>query len=603
MIFTGAYITVVGANAIASSIAGTQLIVTSVAVGSGIAAGLTPGTKANITTLASQKMTLGSVQTTANNLGPGIVGVLCVLDTANAPTTQFNLTEVGVFAKLGAAGTPFLLAYYPCQTPGDVIVQQTGLSRIQSNIELLINVGVGANVAITVVAGNPVFIPPVKSPKNTIAVTTPLDTSGNILEWDIDIPTIVNSTTLFVAAGNNNVAPNFSTLQNALNYLDGFVIPNGVQITISVAPQQFDSSSTIFINHVNGQRIVISGQQLPDVTFTGIGAITGSAGNWNVALTGCSSTANISASATAPTRLNVFFIGGTTNASVITGFFPVVAVSGSTVTINVQYGGSTFPSMAGSTGGAFSPINTIFRFNAAVGGIFISGGGLGGLYNVGVISNITLSGTINVTGIEAVAPSNFNRVGVRNWQNGTINTSGFAFANNQIYLDHCSASNNGVGLISFGNASVLATTAAFTNNSCIGLWCQGGQFVSENGIVYLAGNGFILGSSTPGGNAAQISANSVLTCQAAYINNTLTHGFYYVVFNAGPGVSVSYASIVDQSTANEYILANNNGILLTGTKYDAVVDIFSFVPSAAIQGSRIFNVTVGTMSPTGGLIA
>ena len=228
-----------------------------------------------MTTLVTPQLNLIPTppQVTANNLQPGEIIVMATLDSANV-TSTFNLTEMGVFAKSGS-GPEVMIAYCQASSPYDSISPGSGSSRLQINEQIPIIVGVGASVSITVQAGNPVFVPPVVAGPG-ISVAAPTNSAGQVQQYIVSTPTLTVSATLNVAHGNNNVAPNFSSIQNALNYLSQYSIPSNVGMYINVAAGQYTGADAFFdCEHVNGSQITISGPQNGDFNFTAVSGTTG----------------------------------------------------------------------------------------------------------------------------------------------------------------------------------------------------------------------------------------------------------------------------------------------------------------------------------------
>ena len=574
-----ANITANGQAAIAASIAGTRLVITRVAVGSGVA-----GNPTNLTALVNQTMNLTTPQVSANVVAPDEVMILATLDSLNAPTASFNLTEIGVFATSGG-GAELLLAYYQCATPGDIISQQTGLSRLQIFFSLPIQVGVGSATAITVVAGNPLYIPPVVAGTGII-VTAPTDASGNVTQWIVSTATITQTTTLFVKAGNNNVAPNFSNVQNAINYLNGFNIASGVGIGISVAAGTYQGAdATWTLNHINGNQITISGAANPDISFTAVAVASGSAGAWNVTYSGLSSTANLVAGG----WVIVWNAGSTVNWSqtLLCGCFSIVSVAGSSVTLRIPYSAASWPPI--TCAGTMTPLTTIFWVNANTNGMIAYGAGIGRLANVAFISkglaaNLYFSG-VNIAGSIS---STIQRVGVNGWRNN-VGSGGFSISGaGGAYLQACGSSNNGSGVTSGSTATVTLGFCGLTHNLVRGLWgesavlnCYPGQPVQIGGNLE---HGILLSSSSLLMSGAYIGGSSTFT--DSYIFST-----YHNSANCA-GCFMVNGSITRNSSPNDELYLTKNAA------YDLIVGNLS-IASAPIAGTRIFNIAVNTLTLQG----
>src|SRR4029077_14147931 len=94
---------------------------------------------------------------------------------------------------------------------------------------------------------------------------------------------------LYVANGNPDISPNFSSIQKALNYIGQYVIPTHIKARINVSPGTYTSPTPIVIDHPNSQSITIQGPQNATRVGTSL-SITGSANNWNMTVNGISDT-------------------------------------------------------------------------------------------------------------------------------------------------------------------------------------------------------------------------------------------------------------------------------------------------------------------------
>lgn len=230
--FTNNTITVIGEQELATLIAGSnKMTITRVGVGSGVS-----GSPPLQTDLVTFQMNLTPVppQVSANNLQQGEILVFATLDTANVGAS-FTWTELGVYAQIGGQ-SEFLLAY--CQnSANDSISHQTGLSRSVYNLQIPIDIDYTQNTSITVVAGSPYYDAPVRSPHGTIAVTTPFDSAGRVIEYDIEV---ANQAGL-VPAG---IVLDFAG--PSANVPAGYLICNAVQVGRAVYPNLYAAIGTIY---------------------------------------------------------------------------------------------------------------------------------------------------------------------------------------------------------------------------------------------------------------------------------------------------------------------------------------------------------------------
>jgi len=463
---------------------------------------------------------------------------------------------------------------------------------LQLNLQVPIVVGVGASVQITVQAGNPVYIPPVVAGPG-IVVTAPTDSLGRVIEWIVSTPQIVNNTNLYVANEYNDVAPNFSTLQKAMNYLSSFTIASGVQVTINIAGEVFNLTTATNINHVNGGQIVISGVILPDVSFAGIGSITGSAGNWKVQLTGVSNTTNIKVG----TWLNIYNVAFSWPGVLVGGIYQVTAVAGSTVTIQSYYYASSWPSMAGING-TMTPLSTVLNVNmpqlngAAVN---IYKGGIGTMRNIAVVcpggqANNYVGNGLIISGGNGL----FQRMGFFGFRNNTSLGSGFgAYGGGTSVLQDCSASLNCTGFIA-GAAQIQPGGCCSCHNTVRGYWVD-----ADGLLAFTPGPGrtqnYIGGNRERGilaTNSAYVSVNF------QYIGGVKINANVMMAYNASYGLHfINMCKSAFSDNSNVFFAAYNN-------TYDCALSVLSsIVGSAAIQGSRVFNGTPGILTSDGCIFA
>jgi len=581
-------ITALGAAQIAATSTSQPLVITRVAVGSGIAT----GNPAAQTALVTQVMNLipQPPSTAANDLQPGEFEVNATLDSANV-VSPFSLTELGVFAKVGA-GSEQLFCYCQATSPYDTINPGSGAGRLQVNVTVPVVVGTGTSVSITVQAGNPVFVPPVVAGPG-IVVTAPVDALGRVTEWIVSTPMLTQSTTLFVKPGNPNVAPNFSSIQNAVNYLNQYTLAPGVTININVSGDTYAGAPGMAnINHVNGTQINLLGQSLPDVNFTGFGSVTGSNGNWSVQLTGCSSTVNI----VVGRWLNMYFIAGSSNFSsaIMAGFYQVTAISGSTVTVRVPFRQASFPSLAGSTGGVFTPISTLLQPTQNQFGIVVGSHGINTIQNIGLVPQAAPTGNNAPVGILFYGLCNgLVRCGVSGFLNSNLLLNGgFYIANNtNVEIYNCTASNNNNGItISTGQATGAAL--GFTNNLQFGIWIAFGGMAYlaplEVGTkwVFVAGNGN-QGINCGGNSQLVVTGNYPGSPPAAY------YAFLWCVWNSSYGLGLDLKSYLLMGTTNGFLAQSN-------VTYDIGMFNLSNIDGLGnVTGTRIFNFTPGVLTGNG----
>jgi len=586
-------LTYAGESVIAAAMAGTQMVITRVQVGSGTAG--TGTSLPTLTALIAPVMNLTPVPplVSANNLEQGEVIVMATLDTANVVST-FSLAELGVWATSGG-GAEQLIAYCQALSPYDSIAPGSGISRLQLQLQVPIVVGVGASVSITLQPGNPVFVPPVVAGPG-IVVQAPTDASGHVTEWIVSTPQITQNTTLYVANENNDVAPNFTTLNKAMAYLGGFAIAAGIQVTINMAAETFNQTVPQVINHPNGQQITIQGAIYPATSFTNIGTITGSAGNWSVKLLGVTDTSHIAVN----TWLILTYLNPNAQAGLVGGMWKVTAVSGSTVTVQNWYWAASWPSMTGVSGN-IQPLGTIIDVTLkGVDGIDIDGAGVGLMQNIGIIYTAGASTNFPATGLSlGNGAAYFLNIGVNGFTSNVANSSGFGMESTEgATLDTCAASNCDNGLTGVGFMAVY--NCCFNSNTQFGIWIFTGatcRVTSYGGGptgtgTNPDGSSFVCGNI---GDGVHVGDKSYFVCSTLWGSGRQGGGFLTVAYNEKNGISIyNMATAACQSGTAAFGFAGNAG------SYDVSISLLSsFSGHTFITGGARYNVTPGTLSADG----
>ncbi len=517
-------------------------------------------------------------------------------------TTQFQLAEAGLFARLNN-GAEFLYAYAYAGTNGDIITASGSGSPVDNQYTFLIPYSNAPTIAVTLGVfpqvnlhavnhlDNGIDPLPVATSSRTGSVPRGSGSGTNVLCDTSPVtfipytPLITVDTTLFVALGNPNTAPNFSSIQNALNYLGGFSIASGARVTINVAAGLYTSSSAISISHVNASQILITGPQNAAVSFTGIGTITGSAGNWNVQLLGVSDISRID---NVLSRLLIFSTSGMASLAntLLCGFFNVVSISGSTVTIFVPYKGAAWPSFTGFTGGSAVPITAILQGPATNNVVNCDTHGIGMFEYIGIIPPAAgMPSNIQITGFNSAGPCNLTLVGVKNLQNNTTVCAGFSLSNTAT-LKLCASSGNNNGFVCLGSVNLYF--CAGTHNTSFGLWVEGGG--SAVAVPIDGPNNCFMS----GNNAHGIIDNdgSYLSAVSSWINNVLAHSIIYSAYNTNSGMAVASGSRTASSSTSDGMNSQFNGA------NDVTVSGFG-INNMTIFGSRIFSQTAGVLTAAG----
>jgi hypothetical protein len=568
-------------------------------------------------------------------------------------TTSYALNEIGLYCKLGTAGTPTLVYYaYVPGGGGDVVIPSgTSNATIDTNYLTItfsnattcfatltpaippalhakthmdytdgsspdpIPVATAGHVGLVphtpadltqvLIGGDPAAFGPV--PLATLTKVGAIRALNGSIKyylagdgtWQPIVPLITNNTTLYVDPSYNNVTPNFSSISNAMDYLGGFSIANGISVSILVNDTVYPTSALLNIQHINGQQIsIVAANAAGDITFSGVGTITGSAYNWSVQLTGVSSVANIHANTT---YLNIWLTSGTEGGFLLTGCYKVTAVSGTTVTIKVPYSGSSFPTLTGTNGYA-SPLNVILNMSQNQ-SVTIGNHGVALMRQICIACAQPPSTAIGFNALTVAGPGFLDRVGV----NGFIPSAGFT-ANGQyigILLAYqagtafkCCATGNMHGFICEGNGSWTMIWCAGSNNTSRGFWAQGGQFVGCFDYVTPGGSAtsFACGNGESG---LLITSGSLLVGQGGWENGVFVFGSWISHFNAAWGCKVGEKSVTTSSQNSD--LSGNNGSYISGLNNGSGDLAISGISVCDLQviGSRIFSQATGVFNANG----
>ena len=391
---------------------------------------------------------------------------------------------------------------------------------------------------------------------------------------------------LYVANGNPDISPNFSSIQKALNYLGQYVIPTTIKARINVSPGTYTSSTPILIDHPNSQSITVQGPQNTPVAGTSIN-IAGSANNWNLTVNGIPNTSQFVVNDYAI----INYVGGVTNitAALICGFFKILSKTASSVTVRVMNYKASF-SVVGCNNVRITPVSVILTTSAVNSPVVRIGSyGVRLFQYMGVVA--TVAPTLAMTAISISGNSSLKCVGVTGFNltvNAAYDNTVHAISSDAfVACDACAVTWNQCGLVGGGACAYQLRGCAVTYNNFRGLWLEGGSasFVYEPS--FFGGNYYGMVSSS---NAI---ISIVATVPAGYVICQKNDYWGLFCFAAG-GLNFS-------STACTLWAADNG--LSQPTKYDIVVQNYGLVSgSVCVIGTRIFNSPVGTINSTGGLI-
>lgn len=560
--------------------------------------------------------------------------------------TGFTFRELGVFATIetpvgGKGGTPSgpniqaalqtpplvmpaSNPVVPAPTPGvavmysycnsyassDYIPGSGESTDVTNTIQVTIKIAEATNVVINILAGEQFAVVNIGAPSvgagpwsYTTANVAYLKrlVAGPMTDIHEDTNTITigqkqltSDLDLYVANGNPDISPNFSSIQKALDYLAQYIIPTTVQARIHVSAGTYTSSTSIYVNHPNSQSITIQGPQNTTRTGTSL-SITGSAFTWNMTVNGISDTSQFVVNDWAI----INYINGTSTAShgLACGMFRVLSKTANSVTVRVPNPKGSF-SMAGTNSIKITPISVLLTSSVVNTNVVNIGSyGIGLFQYIGIIP--TLAPTLTMTAFVTHGTTSFKFVGVAMWQLG-INVQG----NNQVNawyigadcgLESCASTYNQNGFIAAGNGNAYFVGCAATYSTVRNIWVEGGGNVSfARDPTYVAG-GFALGSGL--GEGITVAGGGTAGIQAG-----IPPGYVFCHKNDGTGLWCTSGGMLSFSNTTCTLWLQDNQQVVS-THYDVVVNNFGLVNgSVCIVGTRIFNSPVGVINSSGGLM-
>ena len=339
---------------------------------------------------------------------------------------------------------------------------------------------------------------------------------------------------LYVSLDADDAAPNFTSIQNALDYLQDFFIPTNRHARIHVESGRYQLSDAIRIGHPQARQIQIIGPDNPLVQFNGCSAPSGGWGNYSVTLNNVSDTGNI----TVGDFIMINQSGWSPLAWLLRGFFRVTAIAAGQVTITIPY---PFGSMGALNVGAgsFHPVTAIMESAQNVSGLSIGNNGLGSISNIGFVSAAAYTGGPQVQGMVITGPVSLNRVGMWGWIGPNVNGFWLSGGNADVHMAHCAAVCCSNGLSIGSNAALRISGEVYMshNLNSHGMSINDGGYVGVSGTLIASGNS-VYGIAIIGGNLSFIISASAMSFNGSY-GMFLTDGGIARVGNATLNVSNS----------------------------------------------------------------
>jgi len=567
--FDHSVLTDVGWDALTDAEAGEHIEYIHMEAGDGYAYG---GDAELFTLTALKNKVMNFPITSFSNDGNGQLTLIGVISSQNV-TTGFHLREIGVKCTIND-GPEILYAvsnagddadYIPSATEGGIVIQ---------SIQIIIKIDRASNITIIVQPGLDVtcenigpgsagagwfrdkqgqicWFKRLKSPKGTVDI---VETSDLIT---IDIPTIETpeeSLDMWVAIGNPDIFPNFSTIQKALDYLIPRQIRPGKTSTITVMPGVWTNQNQTLVNHPNSQQIRIIG------TIGAVKTVSSASGSESaVTLTGTNVGSELA--------VGDYFLYknfGSTGGRAISGCWKVTARATNSVTFNAESWG-TFPSIGGVSGGTVTPLRSVIKHKAGQGGIRIRGQGLGLLKNLCLVGAGIGSGGDECEGVESeLGESWVEQLGVREFPAGGFD----AEMSGRLNCLNCGSNGNERGYQAGWGGVVETTDSVANSNHSPGFYAEGGylrMFTShafgngDDGILAAnAGTILISGCVTGynGGHGMTCVDNSVITTAGSLTSGSngdddISLHVCSVIIGHGGGISYGSSNIATNSLSND----------------------------------------------------
>jgi hypothetical protein len=497
-------------------------------------------------------------------------------------------------------GTKVMYSYTNNYTLSDYIPGRDETTDVINTIQVTVKIDREANIQIIITAGQQLSVTNIGGPEVgagpwsytqanvaylkrfvpgaeiEIAETSDVITIGKkqLHDWLV----------LYVNNSYTNQPPYFRTIPDAYNYVRQFSIPSWLGCYIIVSEGIYYQTDTYYLDHAQGNRIYIigdNGVDIPNVYFSSVG-IAGGPWNYTVTLYGISDMRHVRVGS----YLNIWHAGGSSywGNALLTGCFPVTAVSGNSATIWVRcvY---NWPDMTGFQGGYFHPCNTILVPPQNRWGVYVTENGLG-LWQSMIVRAPNYPSQ-SCCGFTTVGPTWCIKSGVYGFNPGTNGECCHAFyaagTNGSIYARFCCATDNHSGFVSAGGANICPQIIASTHNSLRGIWVESGYVGVANGYVWLAGN-WLEGIVCSDGS-----------------------GIFILDYRNGPSnVFAMYNRTAMTSWGGSRIAVNPDGSALHAIynrDWDVETDILSYFNSQSrVFGSRRFNHPIGQLSWSGSLI-
>jgi hypothetical protein len=183
------------------------------------------------------------------------------------------------------------------------------------------------------------------------------------------------------STGDGSVSTPWLTLNKALTYLDDYLIAPGTTVTIQIGDGTYNWTATDTIDHPNGERINIVGENTYDISLTSIQSSSGPAGAWSVII-------NVSSVANAAVNdylLIPYNVSGGIRPETLAGCWIITNVDAVNTRLTVTSTNQHTSAPSGAVAGTVTIVKTVIEYDGCD-GISVSENGKLGLIEKLVVS-------------------------------------------------------------------------------------------------------------------------------------------------------------------------------------------------------------------------
>jgi hypothetical protein len=286
-----------GRNILGRANNGEQLTFTRIVIGAGAAA--VPSDLWPLTALIDHRFDVPILAQV--DQGNGILILDGVINSAAIPAGQgFDLRELGAMAHIGAEPDQLYSVANVLLVSPDYIPDEIENPAAVHAFKIKVVIDRAPNVTIQLGTSQDILAENIGAETvgpgwfkekiaNTLRFKRAINGTGIELIDEPDTITISQKTLeidldLFVSIGAPDIFPNYSTIENAWNYLADIQIPPGRSANIRVAPGRYVADHTFVFKHPQGDQIQVIGTDPIDTLVTSSGTMAGGIGayTWTI---------------------------------------------------------------------------------------------------------------------------------------------------------------------------------------------------------------------------------------------------------------------------------------------------------------------------------